>query len=93
MLASGDRLITFDSTHHALRAETLLEAAGIAIMIIPTPRELSASCGLAITFRSSDASRLQAVLRDSGIQISGRYRVTGGEAGSERRYEREGETT
>lgn len=90
MLATGDRLITFDSTHHALRAETLLEAAGIEIMIIPTPRELSASCGLAISYRGDDATRLATILRDSGIQVGGRYRILGGENNG-RRFEREAE--
>lgn len=90
MLAAGDCLITFDSTHHALRAETLLEAAGLTIMIIPTPRELSASCGLAITYRPEDAARVTAVLRDGGIQTGGSYRVIPGPGTNARRFERQG---
>lgn len=90
MLAAGDCLVTFDSTHHALRAETLLEAAGVSIMIIPTPRELAASCGLSISFRPGDAERLTAILRDGGVQTSARYRVVFAAGGGQRRFEREG---
>lgn len=72
---SGDFLLTFDSTHHAMRAESLLEAAGLAIMIIPTPRQLTASCGLAIVHAAGDRESVERVLRGSTISVSGRYRI------------------
>lgn len=89
MLSAGDRLITFDSTHRALRAETLLTAAGLNITVIPTPRAISASCGLAIAYRSADADRVATVLRDGGVRIDGRYRITTGPTGREQHFERE----
>lgn len=39
-------LITFESTHEAIKTEKLLE--GIDIETIPTPRQLSTSCGISI---------------------------------------------
>ena len=42
------RIITFPSVWHALRAEKLLQGAGLGCALIPVPRELSSSCqGLA----------------------------------------------
>lgn len=38
-------IITFDSTHKAIRTEKLLKEQ-VGGTLIPTPREISASCGL-----------------------------------------------
>lgn len=39
-------LIAFDSTHMAIKVEKLL--SGLDVDIIPTPRELTAACGISI---------------------------------------------
>ncbi|MCL2496426.1 MAG: DUF3343 domain-containing protein [Clostridiales bacterium] len=39
-------IISFFNVTEALRAEKLFAAAGIGGLLIPTPRSLSASCGL-----------------------------------------------
>lgn len=88
MLSVGDCLITFDSTHSALRAEMLLTTAGLGITVIPTPRAISASCGLAIAYRAADADRVAAVLREGGVRIDGRYRVTADARSRELGFER-----
>lgn len=71
----GDHLLTFDSTHQAMLSESLLESAGIAIMIIPTPRQITASCGLAIIHAAADQERVEAALAGQPVIISGRYRI------------------
>ena len=43
-----NRLIVFDSIHQALHAEKVLHKAGLCVELIPTPREISASCGQSI---------------------------------------------
>lgn len=46
----GDKqlLITFPSVHYAIRAEKTLRDRGIECKTIPTPRDISASCGLSL---------------------------------------------
>lgn len=44
-------LMTFNNTSAALKAEKTLKKTGREFMVIPTPREISASCGLALKFR------------------------------------------
>ena len=39
-------VISFQSTHDAMRAEKLFQEHDIKGLIIPTPRKISASCGL-----------------------------------------------
>ena len=44
-------LVTFDSVQHALRAEKMLRDIQITTEMIPTPREISASCGQSLRFQ------------------------------------------
>ncbi len=43
-----DGLMTFHSSFHAVRAETLLLRGDIAVRLVPTPREISSNCGVAL---------------------------------------------
>ncbi len=47
----------FESVSHAMRAEKLLEKAGIPCKLIPVPRHISSDCGVCLRFAS--ASRLE----------------------------------
>jgi len=54
--------LTFGSTHGALRAESLLLAGGVACEVVPKPREIRGSCGLAVRTQAADADRAHALL-------------------------------
>jgi len=54
-------LIVFESTHKAIRTERLL-LDKIEIDMIPTPREIGASCGLTISFEISDLEAAKKLL-------------------------------
>ena len=43
-------LATFDTTHMALFFEKACRASGLDVKIIPVPRQISASCGLACSY-------------------------------------------
>jgi hypothetical protein len=45
-----DGLVTFYSSHYALKAESALRAGGIRACLIPGPKELSPNCGVALQF-------------------------------------------
>lgn len=40
-------MITFPSVHHALRFESRMKGTGISFQLVPVPREISSSCGVA----------------------------------------------
>lgn len=42
-------LLSFSSTHKALKAESLLKAEGTAFRLLPAPKEIAASCALVIS--------------------------------------------
>jgi len=52
----NDIVVTFHSTHQAILAEKLLGTTGIQYDMIPTPRQISAGCGLSLELNSEEAS-------------------------------------
>ncbi|MDO9534397.1 MAG: DUF3343 domain-containing protein [Bacillota bacterium] len=43
-------IVTFETTHHALKFEKTLKGEGISLTLLPVPRRLSSSCGIAARF-------------------------------------------
>lgn len=66
-------LIAFDSTQQALRAEMLLEYAGIEIDTRPTPKEITAGCALSIEFPEEAADQVKAIIEQESVEIKGMY--------------------
>lgn len=52
-------ILTFQSTHHAMRAEKVLTKEEIKIKTIPTPRDITLSCGLAIRFEVEEIEKIK----------------------------------
>lgn len=64
-------IIAFGSTHQAIRFERLL-ISHYAIELIPTPRDVSASCGLSLKFEVDDLEAIQMTLMEedkTGLQL------------------------
>jgi hypothetical protein len=68
-----DRLISFASVHHAIKAERLLAEAGIIVTALPTPREISISCGQCLLLAAKDQEQTLAVLAQAGVLWSKLY--------------------
>ncbi|WP_419059216.1 DUF3343 domain-containing protein [Ellagibacter isourolithinifaciens] len=58
-------VLAFDSTHAAMAAQAAFKAAGAAIALIPTPREISAGCGMSLKFKAEGAAEAQAFVADT----------------------------
>ncbi|SCZ76626.1 DUF3343 domain-containing protein [Acidaminobacter hydrogenoformans] len=54
MLEKKFYVIAFDSTHYAISTEKKLVASGAPITMVPTPREISTSCGLSIRIKDEN---------------------------------------
>ncbi|RKD32067.1 DUF3343 domain-containing protein [Thermohalobacter berrensis] len=67
-------VIAFDSTHHAIKAEKKLKERKVDIKTIPTPREITASCGLSIRFSGNFLDNVKDVLSSDTFNIKGLYR-------------------
>lgn len=68
-------LVTFESTHSAIKAEKTLEKEGLKIKIITVPTEISAGCGLSIRFNEEDLDKVKEIIKESAIEVSGYYSV------------------
>ena len=63
-------MFTFHSVYHAMRAEKLLDAAGVTGKLIPIPRALSANChGLGLMIALEDRERATTLLAGTGVCI------------------------
>ena len=47
-------IVSFNSTHHAIRLDKLLGEASVRATTLPTPREITASCVISKRFLYED---------------------------------------
>ncbi len=47
-------ILTFQSTHHVMKAEKILLQAGIKHEIIPSPKNISSECGMSVRISDGD---------------------------------------
>lgn len=67
-------LTTFKSTNYAIQAEKVLKKNDIVFKTIPTPREVSHSCGLSLLFDLESLDKVKEIIERDKIQIDGLYR-------------------
>ncbi len=67
-------VITFESTHKAIKAEKQL--AAFDIEVIPTPRQLSANCGISLKGSIEDFEKIKETMADSYGDMNQCYKVT-----------------
>jgi hypothetical protein len=61
-------VVLFHTNSAALRAEKVLQRAGLVVKLIPTPREFSSDCGIALRFEWQDAARVQQLLDAARVE-------------------------
>lgn len=66
-------LFTFHSTHFAIYAEKVLINGGIDVKIIPVPRSISSSCGLAARIAKTDYKKAQEIIKQEEIETDQSY--------------------
>lgn len=69
-------IITFNSTHHTISAEKVLEENNIPFKTVPTPREITLSCGLSILFPVEDMEKVNKLIDAKMLSVKGKYSYT-----------------
>ena len=64
-------VVLFYSTSNALQAEKLFKKTGVAIKLIPVPRQLSSDCGICLRFDRPAEPSVKAILEKKQIEIQG----------------------
>lgn len=68
-------VVTFESTSHAIKGEKVLKEENIKIKTIPTPREITSSCGLSIRFKLEDLDTIEGTIKSNDLAINGMYKM------------------
>ncbi|MGH8525375.1 MAG: DUF3343 domain-containing protein [Gammaproteobacteria bacterium] len=53
-----NRMLVFDTTHHAMWAEEVAREEGVGAEVVPAPEGTDAKCGLALEVLPDDFDRL-----------------------------------
>lgn len=60
---------TFHSVHDALYFEKVFKEIGLNLQLIPVPREISSSCGIAARFSTTYRSDFEKAIADKNLEI------------------------
>lgn len=63
--------ILFQNYNLGLALEALLRKEKIKYTIVPTPRELSVSCGISIQYEKEDEEMIGRLIEDNSIDVLG----------------------
>ena len=69
-------IVSFNSTSYAIRLDKLLNEASVKATTLPTPREITASCGISIRFLYEDIESVKNILTQNNIECKGIYKIT-----------------
>jgi Putative Se/S carrier protein-like len=68
-------IVLFHSTQGAIKAERVLIRAGLAVKLIPTPRQLSSDCGTALRCAWTDADAVIAALQAAQVEYESVHKL------------------
>lgn len=71
-------IITFNNTHGAIKAEKTIENTDIKFEIMPTPTEITRSCGICIRFSKKDIKSILELVDKDKIQKKDIFRMSDG---------------
>lgn len=69
-------LITFESTQFALQAESVFKEEKLDFKTIPTPREVSHSCGLSLLIAFDEVEVAKKLILEKRINIDSLYKYS-----------------
>ena len=63
-------VILFHTTSAAIRTEKLLLGQGFVVKLIPTPRQFSSDCGVALRFDATQIDKIREQINHNSLEIS-----------------------
>jgi len=63
-------IVLFNTTQAAIRAEKVLQKAGIKTKLIPVPRHISSNCGISLRFDLRLAPEVSSALAAKNVPIA-----------------------
>jgi hypothetical protein len=72
---SDHGVVLFFTTSAAMRGEKVCKKAGLGVKLIPTPRQLSSDCGIALRFAWADAEEVRRSLGEKRVENDGLHKI------------------
>ena len=69
------KVMLFDSTNQVMMAEAMLIESEVEMRLVPVPRELSASCGVCIRYKTDTEDKLLSIISDNEIRYKAIYEI------------------
>lgn len=66
-------IIVFNNTHNAIEGEKTLKKEAIAVTIMPTPSQITQSCGISIKFEEKDLNIIENMVQEEKLNIKNIY--------------------
>lgn len=70
-------VITFESINFAMQCENVLKSRKIEYVIMPTPREITLSCGISVRTNIENLSEIMELIESQTIRNKEIYEITG----------------
>ncbi len=70
-------VILFHTTSAAMQAERLLSKAGLKVKLIPTPRQFSSDCGIALRFDWEQKGEVESLLASNKVDTAALHQMEG----------------
>ncbi len=68
-------VVLFHTTASAMQAEKLLTKAGLKVKLIPTPRQFSSDCGIALRFDWEQKEQVESSLKSGKVDTAAVHRL------------------
>lgn len=68
-------VILFHTTAMAMKAEKALTRAGYQVTLVPTPRQFSSDCGIAVRFTIVSKEIIIEVMEKNGVETAGLHEL------------------
>lgn len=69
-------IVSFNSTNQAIKCDKVFGSSNIRYAVLPTPREITKSCGTSIRFLLEDIEDVKRIIKDNEIEYKGIYEIT-----------------
>ena len=73
--------VTFHSVSDSLAFERALKDSGLDVQLVPVPREISSSCGVAALFPEEREHEIRAFIEERGLEVDGIHLLEQGAKG------------
>ena len=62
-------VVLFHTTSSAMQSEKLLKKKGYPVKLIPTPRQFSSDCGIALRFDWNQSGQIKSLLDEARVEF------------------------